>query len=103
MQNKDKSVDEMHQQVSATRARLAQADEHIFSLGEGAQKVGISIDGAMLEINALLKQLFLCSKHELAEYDTLHAELIRHLNNLVFIAKTHFGKYNPVDQNKGAH
>lgn len=94
-QPKDKTLDELYQQLNATRARLLQADEHMKALGEGAQKVAISIDGAMLEINALLKDLFLCSQHNLAEYDMLHAELIRHLNNLFHIAKTNFGKLKP--------
>lgn len=102
-QPRDKSLDELHQQVTATRARLVQADEHLRELGEGAQKVGLSVDGAMLEINALLKQLFLCSQHNLPEYDMLHAELVRHLNNIFYIAKTQFGKLKQDDVAKGAH
>lgn len=103
MQSKDKTLDELHQQLTATRARLLEADEHIKTLGENAQKVGVSIDGAMLEISALLKQLFLCSQHDLAQYDTLHAELLRHMRNITFIAETQFGKYKPAEQPKEAH
>lgn len=103
MQTKDKTLDDLHQQITGTRARLLEADEHIKTLGEGAQKVGMSIDGAMLEINALMKQLFLCSQHDLPQYDTLHEELLRHMANITFIAKTHFGKFKPAEQAKGAH
>lgn len=90
-------LDELHKKVEATRARLYQADEHIKTLGEGAQKVGLSITGATLEMNALMKQLFLCSEHNMPEYEILHAELNRHLNNLALIANTKFGKVKVPD------
>jgi hypothetical protein len=97
-QRKDDSIDAIYKKVGATKARLLQADEHIKTLGEGAQKVGLSIDGAMLELNALLKQLFLCSQHGLPEYDILHAELAKHLQNIATIANTEFGRVKRRDQ-----
>jgi hypothetical protein len=91
-QPKDKTIDELHKQVEGTRARLHQADEHLKEIGEGAQKIGLSITGATLEINALMKQLFLCAHHDLAEYEILHAQLTQHLNNIALIANTRFGR-----------
>lgn len=90
---KDKSLDQLHKELDSTRQRLFLANEHIKNLSEGAQKVSLSIDGAMLELTALLKQLFLCAQHELPEYDMLHAALAKDLNNIAIIAKTHFGRY----------
>lgn len=91
-QIKDKSLDDMHQSLTATRSRVLQADDHIKKLGEGAQKVLLGIDGAMLEINALMKQLFLCSQYDLNEYELLQGELVRHLSNLHQIVSSRFGK-----------
>lgn len=93
-------LDELHKKVETTRQRVYQADEHIKQLGEGAQKVGLSINGALLEINALLKDLFLCSQHDLPEYDLLQAELLRHLQNIHVIVDTRFGKIKVDDKEK---
>jgi hypothetical protein len=89
---KDKTMDELYQQTQQTRARLDLADEHMKQMGEGAEKIGLSITGATMEINALMKQLFLCAQHELQEYQILQATLMQHLNNIALIAQTHFGK-----------
>ena len=91
-QYKDKTLDELHKSVEGTRARLHIADEHLKDIGEGAQKIGLSITGATLEINALMKQLFLCAHHDLYEYDLLHAQLTQHLKNIALIANTRFGR-----------
>jgi hypothetical protein len=92
-QPKDKSVDDLHRQVEATKARLYQADEYIKQNGDNAIKIGLSITGVTLEINALMKQMFLCMHNGLPEYDILHASLLKHLNDIKLIADTHFGKF----------
>lgn len=89
---KDKSLDDLHKSVNSTRERLILADEHMKSIGEGAEKVGLSITGATLELNALMKQLFLCAHHNLNEYDILHEQLNTHLNNIALLANTRFGR-----------
>lgn len=92
-QYKDKSMDDLYQQIQGTRERLNQADEHIKTIGEGAEKIGMSITGATLEINALMKQLFLCAHHDLPEYEILRKNLMDQLQNIVIIADTKFGKF----------
>lgn len=96
-QYKDKSLDDLYQQINATRERLNEADEHIKSLGEGAQKIGMSITGATLEINTLMKQLFLCAQHDLQEYEILHRTLMEHLQNITIIVNTKFGKLKEME------
>ena len=91
-QPKDKSVDDLYKKVGLTRERLIQADEYIRGLGEGAQKIGLSIDGAMLEMNVLLKDLFICVQNHLPEYEMLQGQLMEHLNNIHTIVSTQFGK-----------
>lgn len=89
---KDKSIDDLHKSVNSTRERLIAADEHMKSIGEGAEKIGLSITGATLELNALMKQLFLCAHHNLNEYEILHEQLNAHLNNIAYLASTRFGR-----------
>lgn len=91
-QFKEKSLDDLHKQIQDTRARQELADEHMKEMGEGAQKVGLSITGATLEISTLMKQLFLCAQHDLTEYKILYDHLMQHLSNIVLIANTRFGK-----------
>ena len=96
-------MDELYQQIQATRARLDLADEHLKQMGEGAEKIGMSITGATMEINALMKQLFLCAQHDMQEYEILQVTLMQHLNNIVLIAKTHFGKFKKPEQDGITH
>jgi hypothetical protein len=100
-QFKDKSLDDLHKQVNGTRERLLLADEHIKALGDGAEKIGLSITGATLEMNVIMKQLFLCSYNDMQEYDILHEQLIQHLNSISLIANTRFGRLKKPDAQEG--
>jgi hypothetical protein len=91
-QFKEITLDELHKQIQDTRARQELADQHIKEMGENAQKVGLSITGATLEINTLMKQLFLCAQHDLTEYKILYDNLMQHMSNIALIANTRFGK-----------
>ncbi len=94
---KELSLDDIHKKVQATRARLAQSDEYIAKMGEGAKKVGLSISGATLELNAIMKNLFLCACNDLQEYDILYETFLQHLRDLNTIVSTRFGKIKPED------
>jgi len=90
---KDKSLDTLHETLQHTKERLAEADEFINNMDDdGAKKVGLSITGASAEINMLLKQLFLCSINDMAEYEVLREELYRVMKNIHLIVGTQFGK-----------
>lgn len=88
----DREIAKIYASVNATREKIKTANEHIENVGKGATMVGLSILGAALEIELILKQLFLCSQHGLPEYEILQGEFMRHIKNLVNTVDTEFGK-----------
>lgn len=91
-QARDKSLDDLHKKLENTKNRVLEANEHIDQMGEGAKKIALSIDGATWELNACMKQLFLCATHDMHEYDLLVPTLMQHLKNMAHIAETRFGR-----------
>lgn len=89
---RDKSPNDLAKQLEVTKQRVAEANDHIAALGEGAKLVGLSIDGATWEVNGCLKQLFLCSQHDMPEYEIIYSVLMNHLRTIKQIADSKFGK-----------
>lgn len=88
----DPTIDQLCKKIELIKKRSQDAETYINALGEGAQKVSLSIDGATYEINAILKNLFLCSQHDLKEYELIFPQLAEHVQNLLHIAEVKFGR-----------
>lgn len=94
-EKQDISIDQLYKRVEMSSQPMEDINSFIKNKGEGAQKVGLSIDGATTELNILLKSLFLVKNYNPAEYQLLAQTAIKHLESFFLIINNRFGTIPP--------
>lgn len=96
----EQETEVLHKRLQTSMKRVAEADSHMEKWGVGAVNIMLAISGSCLELNSIMKAMFLAHVEGLDnEFDVLREQFQNQLKSFGNVIETRFGTIKPTPTN----